>query len=71
MFMPVYSKIDRVEFGIWGPGMEVPRTSSSSCSPRGVAWVRGTSVVSVRLREVEAEDSYCHQGVNRRKEGAD
>ena len=20
MFMPAYSKIDRVEFGIWGPG---------------------------------------------------
>lgn len=71
MFMPICSKIHRVEFGVWGPGMEVPRSSLSSCSPRDVAWVRGTSVVSIRLRAVEAEDSYCHQGVNRRKEGAD
>lgn len=31
----------------------------------------GTSVVSITLGEVEAEDSYCHHGVNRRKEGAD
>lgn len=50
--------------------MKVPRSSLSSCSPRDVVRVRGTSVVSIRLKEVEAEDSYCHQGVNRRKEGA-
>lgn len=67
----VCSKIDMVEFGIWGAGLEVPRSSLSSCSPRDVAWVSGTSVVSIGLRGVEAEDSYCHQGVNRRKEGAD
>lgn len=51
--------------------MEVPRPFLSSCSPQDVSWVRGTSVVSMGLREVEIEDSYCHQGVNRRKEGAD
>lgn len=69
MFMR--SKIDRVKFGVWGPRKGVPRSLLSSRSPRDVAWVRGTSVVSISLREVEAVDSYCHQGVNRRKKGAD
>lgn len=49
--------------------MGVHRSLLSSCSPRDVAWVRGTSMVSISLREVEAEDSYCHQGVNRREKG--
>ncbi|KAK1891117.1 GTP 3'8-cyclase [Dissostichus eleginoides] len=42
--------------------MELPRSSLSSLSPRDVSWVRGTSVVSIKLGEVEAEDSYCHHG---------
>lgn len=52
MFMPNFSKIDRVEYGVWGPMKRVPRNVLSSHSPCNVAWVRGTSVVSVRLREV-------------------
>ena len=59
------SKIDTVKFGVRGPRMGVHKSLLSSRSPRDVAWVSGTSVVSISLREVEAEDSYCHQGVNR------
>lgn len=53
-------------FGVLG--MEVPKYRMSPDSPQNVARVRGTSVVSIRLIEVDCEDSYCHQGVNRSKE---
>lgn len=57
--------------GVWEAEMEVPRFPLSSDSPRDVARVSGTSVVSIGLIEVDCEDSYCHRGVNRSKEGAD
>lgn len=71
MFMPICSKIDRAEFGVWESRIQVPGLFLSSHSPLEVARVRGTSVVIIRLIEVDAEDSYCHQGVNKRKEPAD